>query len=295
MLFVAQGDTCSPPETATGLRYALYGSHNETNSRKGVDALSQVRSVDRLMRLLSELAKSPTPLALARLSERTGLDKATARRFALSLAELGYVERDVTGRYRLTSKLPDLLESVRRPALALQRGHEILRALRAETGLAVSVSRLQGREVEYILREPHGSVRGVPLDEGARLPAHATAIGKVLLAELPAGELRRTFPRERLSALTERTIASRALLEGALHEIRRQGWALSDGELAEGLCAAAVPVRGDDGIAFCALNASSDDGGVERERFALEVVPKLLRAAPQLAVILSESFQTSSR
>lgn len=260
-----------------------------------MDVLSQVRSVDRLMRLLSELARSSAPLALARLSERTDLDKATARRFLLSLADLGYVERDAAGRYSLTAMLPDLLEHVRRPAAALERAYGILRALRAETGLAVSVSRLRDSEVEYVLREPRGSVRGVTIEEGARLPAHATAIGKVLLAELSTAALRRAFPRERLPVFTERTITSRTLLEGALQEIRRQGWALSDGELEEGLCAAAVPVRLYDAAAPYALNAASEDGRGERERFAVEVVPKLLRVAPQLAPILKESFQIASR
>lgn len=258
-----------------------------------------LRSVDRLMRLVEALASAPAPLPLARLSERTGLDKATARRFALALTDLGYAERDAGGRYRLTERLGDLIEAKRRPQRLAASAREALRALAAETGMAVSVSRLRGREVEYALREPRGQVRGVLLEEGARLPAHATAIGKVLLAEMPPAEIRRLYPRERLPALTARTIASRTLLEGALQEIRRQGWALSDGELEDGLRAAAVPVRSADGVVICALNASSEGGAAHPERFALEVVPKLLRAAPQLAGIFQDIFgapdQISSR
>lgn len=251
------------------------------------------------MRLIETLAATPAPLPLARLSEGTGLDKATARRFALALRELGYAERDAAGRYRLTAKLGDLIEEARRPQRLLASARDALRVLAAETGMAVSISRLRGRDVEYVLREPRGRVRGVSLEEGARLPAHATAIGKVLLAELPPAQVRRLYPRERLPAMTPRTIATRTLLEGALQEIRRQGWALSDGELEDGLRAAAVPVRSADGAAICALNASSEGGAAHPGSFALEVVPKLLRATPQIAGILEDIFavvdQTSSR
>lgn len=261
-----------------------------------------LRSVDRLMRLLELLATSQDPLRLVRISDGTGLDKATARRFALALERLGYVERDTRGRYRLTDRLPQLLEEAGRPRAARAEAEQQLRRLAAETGMSVSVSRLVGGQVEYILREPEGSVHGVVLQEGARLPAHATAIGKVLLAELPPAELRQRFPSERLARETTRTIATRTLLEGALQEIRRQGWALSDGELDPELRAAAVPIRESaTAAARWALNASTVQSGVAPERFALETVPMLLRAVPRLAPWLSLAFgeaqadQASSR
>ncbi|EQD41855.1 IclR family transcriptional regulator, partial [mine drainage metagenome] len=154
-----------------------------------------------------------------------------------------------------------------------------LRALSEEAQVAASISRLAGSDVVYLYRNPPGTVAGVALGEGARLPAHATAIGKVLLAQRSPGEVAELYEGVRLQAYTERTITELPLLLGALQEIRRQGWALSDGELEEGLCAAAVPVYAPDGSLLGALNASASGASRAREAFATEIVPALLRRA----------------
>ncbi len=229
------------------------------------------------MKLLAEIGPSSQPLTLAELSRRLGLGKATVRRFLLSLEELGYIERDARGSYLASAALGKLAA---RPATRVGPAVvEALRDLAAETHTAISLGVLNGRDVLYLWREPPGSAAGVALGEGARLPAHATAIGKVLLSQLTHTAVEEIYTAQPPGAFTPRTIASLPLLLGALQEIRRQGWALSDGELEEGLTAAAVPVYDRGGNLRWALNASSSGHRMAPAAFATDVVPALLRAA----------------
>ncbi len=244
-----------------------------------------LRSVQRAMQLLEALGRAPQPMPLHALSEELGLGKATVRRFLLTLQGLGYVDRDARGAYRLTERIWALCRAGNRA----DEVRSALRDLSREASVAASLSRLDGTDVVYLYREPPGVVAGVPLAAGARLPAHATAIGKVLLAHLSAEQLRALYPSGRLDACTERTITEQTILLGALQEIRRQGWALSDGELEEGLCAAAVPVYGTDGSLLCALNASASGGSRAREAFATDIVPALLRYAKRFSDLLGSA------
>jgi IclR family pca regulon transcriptional regulator len=245
-----------------------------------------LRSVQRAMQLLEALSRAQEPMPLHALSAELSLGKATVRRFLLTFEQLGYVMRDTRGAYRLAGRIR--LAQGLRPA-ADDEVRAALRELSREAGVATSISRLDGADVVYLYREPPGIVAGVPLEEGARLPAHATAIGKVLLAHRPAEELWQRYPGGRLPAATERTITELPMLLGALQEIRRQGWALSDGELEEGLCAAAVPIYRADGRLLCALNASATGGSRSREAFVTEILPALLRYRQRLAALLADT------
>lgn len=235
------------------------------------------------MRVLMEIGQSSQPLTLAELSRRLALGKATVRRFLLSLEEMGYVERDVRGAYMGGPELGKLAPRTQMRVHAAVAS--ALRDLAGETQTAISLGVLSGREVLYLWREPPGSAAGVALGEGARLPAHATAIGKVLLSQLPQPRVEEIYADVPPEAFTSRTIASLPLLLGALQEIRRQGWALSDGELEEGLTAAAVPVYDRDGSVRWGLNASSAGHRMAPAVFATDVVPALLRAAGRIGAL----------
>ena len=103
----------------------------------------------------------------------------------------------------------------------------------------------------------------ITVKAGDRLPAHASAMGRVLLAALPPAELDAYFAGARLDAITSRTVTDPVRLRAILAEVRSQGWAEVDGELDIGLKALGVPVSDRDGkiVGAIALSTLSGDDG----------------------------------
>ena len=181
-------------------------------------------------------------LTLSDVARRTGLTRAAARRFLLTLADLGYVRSD--GRlFALTPRVLDLgyayLSSLSLPEVAEPH----LERLAAEVRESSSVSVLDGDEIVYVGRVPTSRIMRVSINVGTRFPAYATSMGRVLLAALEPDELDAYLARAEIRPLTARAIATPDALRAELARVRTQGWALVDQELEEGLRSIAVPIR----------------------------------------------------
>jgi IclR family pca regulon transcriptional regulator len=114
---------------------------------------------------------------------------------------------------------------------------------------------------------------------GSRLPAHATSMGKVLLAHLPAEKLDRHFRKPALERLTARTIVDEGALRLVLAEVRRQGWAIADEETEHGVRSAAAPVFDRVGSVQAAVNVAGHSSRVTLEKLRTDYVPVVLEAA----------------
>jgi IclR family pca regulon transcriptional regulator len=118
-----------------------------------------------------------------------------------------------------------------------------LEELVRETRESCSASELDGSEIVHVARFPAAHrIMSITVKVGDRFPAHASAMGRVLLAALPAAELERYFATTKLRALTERTVTDPRVLRAALARARKQGHAEVDGELEIGLRSVAVPI-----------------------------------------------------
>jgi IclR family pca regulon transcriptional regulator len=151
--------------------------------------------------------------------------------------------------------------------------------LAERTSESCSASILDGPEIVYVARVPSKRVMAIALSVGSRLPAHATSMGRVLLAHLRPAELAvylRTFRRERLTA---RTVVDEAALRELLDQVRCRGWALVDQELEMGVRSIAAPIRDLRGNVLAAMNVSTHAGRVTVEEMEREFLPHLLRAA----------------
>src|SRR4051794_14313947 len=147
-----------------------------------------VQSLERGLAVIRAFDHEHPELTLSEVAARTGVTRAVARRFLLTLAALGYVRSD--GRFfSLTARGLELgyayLSSLSLPEVA--ESH--LEALVAEVNESSSVSVLDGDDVVYVARVPVSRIMTVSISVGTRFPAYVTSMGRVLLAGLPEDEL----------------------------------------------------------------------------------------------------------
>ncbi len=214
---------------------------------KGTEA-SRTQSVTRAWRLLLYLEDRPDA-GVTELAQHLGVSPSTAHRLARTLCDVGLVGQDVrTDRYHLGPALIPLGRaaearlgfSVARPALA---------ELAAATGESVSLGVRQGDEVLTVVAVASSQALRFDLAEGSRVPIHASAMGKALLAFAPAHER----GVQALDALTDATITDPRALAADLEVVRERGWALNDEERDRGVRAIGVPLVGAGGVAVAAL------------------------------------------
>jgi IclR family transcriptional regulator, pca regulon regulatory protein len=247
-----------------------------------------VQSLERGLAVIRAFGAEDPELTLSDVARRTGLTRAAARRFLLTLADLGYVRFD--GRlFALTPRVLDLgyayLSSLSLPEVAEPH----LERLAAEVRESSSVSVLDGDEIVYVGRVPTSRIMRVAINVGTRFPAYATSMGRVLLAALEPDELDAYLARAELRPLTARAIATPEALSAELDRVRAQGWALVDQELEEGLRSIAVPVRDRDGRVIAAVNLSAHASRASKDTVRKALLPPLLRTAAHIEADLSRA------
>jgi IclR family pca regulon transcriptional regulator len=214
-----------------------------------------VQSLERGLLVIRALDASE-PQALSEVARATGLSRAAARRFLLTLEQLGYV-RQARGRFALTPRVLELgyayLSSLTLPEVAQPHLERLVEQVHESS----SVSVLDGDDVVYVARVPTRRIMSVTISVGTRFPAYATSMGRVLLSGLPDEKLDATLSRADLRKLTARTITSVDVLRAAIDQVRRQGYAIVDEELEIGLRSIAVPIRDAAGAVVAAVNLSA--------------------------------------
>jgi len=240
-----------------------------------------IQSLERGLAIIRAFGPHAPEQTVTELAATTELTRATARRFLITLVELGYVESD--GRvFRLTPKVLELgysfLSGLGFPDVALPH----LERLVAEVDESSEASVLDGPDIVYVARVPSTAVMSVVVNVGARMPAHATAMGKVLLAGLSDEELDKYLATAQLRSFLPRTVTDPAVLREQLEQVRADGYAIVDQELEEGLVAVAAPVRGRDGRVVGAINLSTHVLRRSVESVREELVGPLLATAGRI-------------
>ncbi|MBS1843332.1 MAG: helix-turn-helix domain-containing protein [Actinobacteria bacterium] len=236
-----------------------------------------VQSLERGLAVIRAFDAEHRELRLTEVAERTGLTRAAARRFLLTLVELGYVRQD-RDRFSLRPRVLDLGYSYL-SALSFQEiAQPHMDRLVREVNESSSISVLDDIEVVYVVRVPTRRIMSITLSVGTRLPAYATSMGRVLLAALPTEELEARLRRIHLEKLTAHTLTTKTTLREEIARVREQGFALVDQELEEGLRSAAVPLVDSNGET-AALNVSAHASRACMEELHDRFLPRLQATA----------------
>ena len=234
------------------------------------------QTVDRALVILASLAEGPASLEQA--ANRIGVHKSTALRLLRTLEEHGFVHRQSDYRYRLGGKLFSLaqlaLESIDVRVVAAPH----LADLNERCGHTVHLAVYEDGEVTYVDKlESRYPVR-MYSRIGKRAPLTASAVGKVLLADLPEARRRELVEDLEFPAYTARSLRLPGELLAELEVVRKQGWAVDRGEYEETVNCVAVPIRGVDGrvIAACSVSTPTVVAPLAALR---RLVPDLLRTA----------------
>ena len=247
-----------------------------------------VQSLERGLAVIRAFGAESPELRLSDVARATGLTRAAARRFLLTLVRLGYVRQEGNS-FSLRPRVLELgyayLSALSLPEVAQPH----MEALVADVNESSSVAVLDDLEVVYVARVPTQRIMTIIIAVGTRFPAYATSMGRVLLAGLDDDTLSERIDRIELERLTPMTVPDRTLLRDRIDEARRAGWAAVDQELEEGVRSAAVPIRDASGRVVAALNLSVHATRMTMPALRREVVPKLLRTAEAIEVDLSVS------
>jgi len=240
-------------------------------------------AVQRAIAVLDALARSGDGLTLSALARATSEPKSTLHAVLATLVEAGLLVRDeATKRYRLGPHILTLAGAYARQSDVLRAFGEVARPLARELGETVQLAILQGREVLYIGKQEGTQRVRLASEVGTRLPAHATSLGKCLLAFLPPDELENLLAQGPLVALTPRTITDPDVLRDELARVRERGYAIDRGETLPDVWCFGAPVRDAQGTVVAALSISVPVTRITPER-SEELVAAARRAAAELS------------
>jgi IclR family transcriptional regulator, pca regulon regulatory protein len=280
--------TVSPPRGARALPSENGSLRSERYRRLHEPRYSQ--SLERGLAVLGCFTPERPVLGIAEIAEELGISRSTTHRYVVTLFALGYLEQDSSRRYRLGLGVTDLGMSALNATSLRELAHPHLDELRRETSYTVSIAVLHRAEIVYVDRAP--SFRPEPseielgLDTGSRLPAYCTAMGKVLLANLPDREQSELLGTMKLTGHGPNTITSKNALRVELEQVREEGFAVNDEELSEGLHAIAVPVRSSSREVAAALGLSADTSVVSLEDLVDALGPHLISTANRISARL---------
>ncbi|MBF4160783.1 IclR family transcriptional regulator [Nocardioides acrostichi] len=235
-----------------------------------------VQSVERAASVLTVLAGAHRSMDLAEIASAVGLPKTTVHGLLATMRGVGWVEQDrPSAGYRVARRLSGLATSLD-PADLRSAATPWMDRLALDTGLEVHLARRDrdvARLVQHVYRPDNTAQR---LRVGEALPLHATALGKVLLAETTGAEP----TADQLETFTRFTVTDHGVLDEELAGVRAEGHAVETGEYYPDLHGLAVPVRGSVGECLAALAVvGRRDEVLERGRAASKPLAALVRAA----------------
>lgn len=249
-------------------------------------------SLERALVMLELIAYKSGGLSNADISSRMGIATSTSSYILNRLERAGFLEREAeTGRYQIGLKVVAIAHAPLRDMGLRRTAEPVLRRLAGQTDASSFIGVLERGNVMIVDKVEKADLAIIDMNIGVRYPVHSTALGKTLLAYLPENRVRMIFNRIPFVKSSPRTIDSKAKLLEDLKIVRKQGYAISDGELFLGIRAVAAPIFGASGEPRAAVSATGFSVAVDDRR----IISAVQAAAHEISLRLSAAETDRAR
>jgi IclR family KDG regulon transcriptional repressor len=236
--------------------------------------------------ILEVVAREARPMTPTEINELLNLPKPTIHRLVAHLEQEGFLSRHLDGRSYLPGpRLREMMRGVIRGGHHALPRREVLTRLHAAIGETCNLSVPDGDAMIYVDRVETDWPLRIALKIGSRVPLHATAAGKVALAQMPEASLTQFLSKATLAPFTQGTITAPDMLRAEIAKIRAQGYSTDSQEFVPGMIAVAVPVSDSSGRFLATLSFHAP-----MQRLTLEAglahLPRLREAASDLGLLI---------
>lgn len=273
--------TSTKPSSDTHADDAILG----TDERAERGERDYVMALEKGLAIIEAFGQLRSGATLTQLAEVTGHTKASVRRSLHTLCHLGYATQD--GRqFQLAARALRLGSAFVVSDALTRLAQPILETTAERTKESASIAVLDSQDSVFVARATHRRSLSVGLGVGARLPAYASATGRVLLAGQPRDAVRFMLSRMGRPALTVKTITSLPKVMQQVELAQRQGYALCDQELEIGLRSIAVPILDRRGRTIAAMSLSVATSRMDIPAIMDKLLPELERAKQKFPALL---------
>jgi DNA-binding IclR family transcriptional regulator len=244
----------------------------------------QIKSLEKAKNILELLAVAGD-LSVSEIGKKLGMHRSHAHRFLATLRSLSLLEQSEDARYRLSFKFFEWGMAVANRMEVRQIVHSFLMDLKNRHEETTNLGILDGMEVVYAdkIESPH--LLRMDLAVGCHVPLYCTALGKVMLANLPGMDIRKLFHKKKLERRTPNTITSVSGLLEELSTIREKGYAIDDEELALGVRCIAVPIFNYTGNCIAAISIAGPSVRMTVEKIK-EIKPDIMAVGKTISIRL---------
>ncbi len=228
-------------------------------------------------------AEQPT-LSLVEIAGQLGISRTAPFRLLFTLQSLGYLKQNEdTKRYELTPKVLELGFAYLNTLQITEVARPFLEKLRDETGGSSHIGILDDTAVVFVAVQQARGPSTVSVSVGSRLPAHATAVGKILLAFQPREQWEELLLLSDLQSYTKDTKTMMTSILKELDVVRRQGYSVSSGEFEVGIRSVSAPIFDETGRAVAAVSVAAHESLLPMERVEQYVLPAICESAEELS------------
>jgi IclR family pca regulon transcriptional regulator len=244
-----------------------------------------IAGLEKGLQVIEAFDQERARLTIAEVAQRTGLTRAAARRYLITLTHLGYMLHE-NKLFSLTPMVLRLGQSYLHSARLPRIVQPLLYRLAYSLEEAASAGVLDHDQLVCVAAVRAGRLVSSTLQPGTRVPAYCTASGRMLLASLPPEQIASFLERAQPEQMTEYTIVNKERLALEIGRARAQGYALVDQELELGLRTIAVPLRNFRGETVAAMNISVHAGRIPVDNMVERCLPAMLKIQVELSALL---------